>query len=184
MAKFSAELFGSNLIVWDVEEGSKLYGAGFYGKPVGIAKPKSAEFDVPLILDLIEGLYLLEKGTIQVYQKPEKAKISGRKLREHARQIYKDFDLNYAVYNDLRQNSFIVLPGIKFGCTYAVYEKGPGMDHAPYMVSVKGSSEDITSTDIVRAGRLATTVRKRFIIAVPNIKTRGVRYLMFDWFRA
>ena len=78
----------------------------------------------------------------------------------------------------------MVLPGIKFGCTYAVYEKGPGIDHAPYLVSVKGTDEDITSTDIVRAGRLASTVRKRFIIAIPNQKTKNIRYLMFDWFKA
>lgn len=130
MIKSSAELFGSNLIVWNVDEGSKLYENGFYGKPVGIAKPKSADFDVPLILDLIEGLYLLEKSYINVYQKSEKAKVGVRKLRDYARKIYKDFDLNYAVYHDLRQHGYIVLPGIKFGCTYAVYEKGPGMDHA------------------------------------------------------
>ena len=184
MAKFSTELFGSNLIVWNVEEGSKLYEQGFYGKPVGITKPKSSEFDVPLILDLIEGLYLLEKGIIQVSQKPAKAKVGVRKLRDCARQIYRDFDLNYTVYSDLRDHGYIVLPGIKFGSTYAVYEKGPGIDHAPFLVSVKGSSEDITSTDIVRAGRLATTVRKRFIVAVPNLKTKGVQYLMFDWFKA
>ncbi len=184
MASFSAELLGSSLILWNVEEGSRLYKTGFYGKPVGITKPKSTEFDVPLILDLIEGFYLLEKRVIKVYQGPEKVKISTRQLRDYARQTYRDFDLNYGVYKDLRLHNFIVLPGIKFGCTYAVYEKGPGIDHAPYLVSVKGSSDDITSTDIVRAGRLATTVRKRFIIAVPNLKIRGVRYLMFDWFKA
>lgn len=184
MAKFSAELLGNNLIVWDAAEGSKLYKSGFYGKPVGITKPKSAEFDVPLILDLIEGLYLLEKGAIKVYQGSDRTKVGVRKLRSYAKKAYQSFDLNYRVYKDLRQNDYIVLPGIKFGCTYAVYEKGPGIDHAPYMVSVKESDEEITSTDIVRAGRLATTVRKRFIIAVPDLKGGEIRYLMFDWFKA
>ncbi len=182
--KFSAELLESNLIVWNAEEGSKLYSNGFYGKPIGIAKPKSTEFDVPLILDLIEGLYLLENDMIEVYRGPDKARVSARGLRSYAKKTYKDFDLNYAVYRDLREGSYVVLPGIKFGCTYALYEKGPGVDHAPYLVSVSDSEENITSTDIVRAGRLATTVRKRFIIAVPNLKTKKVRYLMFDWFKA
>ena len=40
------------------------------------------------------------------------------------------------------------------------------------------------ATDIVRAGRLATTVRKRFIIAVPQPKTGKVEYLMFKWWKA
>ncbi len=184
MIRYSAELLGSNLIVWDVQEGSNLYADGFYGKPVGIPKPKSNEFDVPLVLDLIEGLYLLNKSVINVYQGTEKTKIGRRKLRDYSRQMYKDFDINYVVYYDLRQHGYIVLPGIKFGCTYAVYEKGPGIDHAPFLVSVKGPDEDITSTDIVRAGRLATTVRKRFIIAVPNQRMSNIQYLMFEWFKA
>lgn len=184
MDKFSAELFGNNLIIWDTEKGSKLYRNGYYGKPVGIAKLKSTEFDVPLTLDLIEGLHLLENKIIEVYQEPKKTKVGVRKLRSYARKIYQNFDLNYRVYKDLRQNDYIVLPGIKFGCTYAIYEKGPGIDHAPFLISVKDSNEEISSTDIVRAGRLATTVRKRFIMAIPNSRTKNIQYLMFDWFRA
>ena len=184
MVKFSAELLGSNLIVWDSDEGSELYKSGFYGKPVGIAKPKTAEFNVPLILDLIEGLYLLEKKIINVYQGNDRTKVGVRKLRNHAEKTYQDFDMNYMVYKDLRQNGYIVLPGIKFGCTYAIYERGQGIDHSPYLVSVKGSDEDVTSTDIVRAGRLATTVRKRFIVAIPSLGIKSARYLMFDWFKA
>ena len=184
MTRFAAELLESNLIVWNTEEGSKLYSSGFYGKPIGIAKPKSTEFNVPLALDLIEGLYLLEKDMIEAYKGSGKVKVSVRGLRSYARKNYKDFDQNYMVYRDLREGNYVVLPGIKFGCTYAIYEKGPGIDHAPYLVSVNNPEENLTSTDIVQAGRLATTVRKRFIIAIPNLKTKKVRYLMFDWFRA
>ncbi|UCH37584.1 MAG: tRNA-intron lyase [Candidatus Bathyarchaeota archaeon] len=183
MTTFSAELLGTNLIVWDTSKGSQLYGDGYFGKPVGIAKPKTAEFDVPLVLDLIEGLYLLNNETITVSDSNGK-KIGVRALRAYARKTYHNFDLNYVVYTDLRKNGYIVLPGIKFGCTYAVYERGPGIDHAPFLVSIKASKEEITSTDVVRAGRLATTVRKRFIIALPNLKTKNVHYLMFDWFKA
>jgi len=52
------------------------------------------------------------------------------------------------------------------------------------LVSVLEPQNNITSTDIVRAGRLATTVRKRFIVAVPNSRKGEVQYLMFKWFRA
>jgi tRNA splicing endonuclease len=31
---------------------------------------------------------------------------------------------------------------------------------------------------------LATTVRKRFIIAVPNLESGKTRYLIFRWFKA
>jgi tRNA-intron endonuclease len=65
-----------------------------------------------------------------------------------------------------------------------VYKYGPGVEHAPYMVSVKKSSSDISATEIVKAGRLATTVRKRFIIAVPDLGSNKVKYLIFKWFKA
>jgi len=78
----------------------------------------------------------------------------------------------------------IVTPGIKFGCDFAVYKHGPGVEHAPYMVSVKKSKSEITAAEIVKAGRLATTVRKRFIIAVPDLEMGKINYMIFKWFRA
>jgi tRNA-intron endonuclease len=180
----TAELLGNRLVVWDTQEGSELYRRGFYGKPVGVAKPKSTDFDSPLILGLIEGLYLLERKVIHVWQGPQQKRLSARKLRQYAGAIYDGFDFQYMVYRDLREKGYVVLPGIKFGCEYALYERGPGIDHSPYLVSVKGPDDQLTSTDIVRAGRLATSVRKKFIIAIPNAKTRRIQYLLFNWFKA
>jgi len=84
----------------------------------------------------------------------------------------------------MRNSGLIVLPGIKFGCDFAVYKYGPGVEHAPYMVTVKKPDSDISATEIVKNGRLATTVRKRFIIAVPDLVTKEIKYLMFKWFKA
>ena len=182
--KVEVEFIENFLVVWNPTEGSKLYKIGFYGKPVGIPKPKIAEFDVPLVLDLMEGLYLAEKGTISVYEGSEKRKIGLKKLRQRVKQLYEEFDGKYTVYRDLRDNGLIVTPGIKFGCDFAVYKHGPGLEHAPYMVSVKKAKSEITATEIVKAGRLATTVRKRFIIAVPGLEKKKIRYLIFKWFKA
>jgi tRNA-intron endonuclease len=183
MAKIKVELIENFLVVWDSVEGSKLYKKGFYGKPLGISKPKIPEFSVPLILDLMEGLYLAEKRRIAIHDLEER-QVGLRKLRQKARQLYEEFDEKYAVYRDLRDSGLIVTPGIKFGCDFAVYKYGPGVEHAPYMVSVKKVGSDITATEIVKAGRLATTVRKRFIIAVPDLDTEKTKYLIFKWFKA
>ena len=183
MAKIKVELIENFLVVWDSTEGSHLYKTGFYGKPLGISKPKIPEFNVPLILDLMEGLYLAEKGRITI-RDLEKRKVGLRKLRQKARQLYEEFEEKYAVYRDLRDSELIVTPGIKFGCDFAVYKYGPGVEHAPYMVSVKKAESDISATEIVKAGRLATTVRKRFIIAVPDLDTEKTKYLIFKWFKA
>ncbi|MGQ9623837.1 MAG: tRNA-intron lyase [Candidatus Bathycorpusculaceae bacterium] len=182
--KIDVEFIENFLVVWNPRDGSELYKMGFYGKPLGIAKPKIPEFNVPLILDLMEGLYLTEKGIITVREGPEKKKVSVKKLLKRAKQLYEEFDEKYAVYKDLRDSGLVVTPGIKFGCDFAVYKHGPGVEHAPYMVSVKKAKSEITATDVVKAGRLATTVRKRFIIAVPDLEKERIRYLIFKWFKA
>jgi tRNA-intron endonuclease len=184
MAKIKVELIENFLVVWNSTEGSKLYKTEFYGKPLGIPKPKIPEFKVPLLLDLMEGLYLAEKGTITIYEGSGKRKVGLKKLKQKARQLYEEFDEKYAVYRDLRDSGLIVTPGIKFGCDFAVYKYGPGVEHAPYMVSVKKAGSDISATEIVKAGRLATTVRKRFIIAVPDLDMEKTKYLIFKWFKA
>jgi len=181
---FEAEFVENFLIIWDSKNGSELFKIGFYGKPLGIPKPKSPEFDVPLILDLMEGLYLVEKGLIRVVESPGKNSVDFEELKDRARRLYEDFDLKYLVYRDLREKGLVVTPGVKYGCDFAVYKQGPGIDHAPYMVSVKSRRDEISATDIVRAGRLATTVRKRFIIAVPDLERNRIEYLIFRWFKA
>ena len=182
--KIPTECIENFLIVWDPAKGSELYKLGYYGKPVGISKPKAGDFDVPLILDLMEGLYLVEKKIINVTESPEKIKVGFAKLKKRAKKLYDNFDRKYAVYRDLRDQGLIVTPGIKYGCDFAVYKHGPGVDHAPYMISVKKTKDEITATDIVKAGRLATTVRKRFILAVPDLEPEGTRCLIFKWFKA
>jgi tRNA-intron endonuclease len=182
--KIETEFVENFLVVWNPQKGSELYRHGFYGKPIGIPKPKIMEFDVPLILDLMEGVYLMKKGKITVFEGPQGAKVSFKKLRTRARALYEEFDLKYDVYRDMRDRGLFVTPGIKYGCDFAVYKQGPGVDHAPYMISVKKAKDEVTATDIVKAGRLATTVRKRFILAVPNLETEKIRYLIFKWFKA
>lgn len=184
MPKTKVELIENFLVVWDSTEGSQLYKAGYYGKPLGIPKPKIPEFNVPLILDLMEGLYLLEAKKIEIYEDSSEKKVSLKKLKQKAKQLYDEFEEKYAVYQDLRDSNLIVTPGIKFGCDFAVYKYGPGVEHAPYTVSVKKAGSDISATEIVKAGRLATTVRKRFIIAVPDLASNKVQYLIFKWFKA
>jgi tRNA-intron endonuclease len=180
-----SELVGARLIVWDTESGTSLYRSGFYGKPVGMAKPKpNQDFDAPLMLDLMEGLYLLEKRRLRVIDSKTRKKVTRTHLRKVAGKVYQGFDLAYKVYKHLRDRGYVVTPGIKFGADFAVYERGPGIDHAPFLVSVKQRHETMGTFEIVRAGRLATTVRKQFTIAVPNPRGEDVSFLVFSWFKA
>ena len=181
----TAELIGTRLIVWDTKAGLGIYRSGFFGKPVGIPKPKpDQDFDMPLLLDLMEGLYLLEHKRIAVVDGRTKRPVGKGLLLKTARETYRGFKLAYQVYKDLRNKGYVVTPGIKFGADFAVYEHGPGLDHAPFIVSVETPSSVMGPFEVVRAGRLATTVRKQFIIAIPDGGSGRIRYLVFQWFKA
>ena len=180
----SAELIGTRLIVWNFAEAVRLYRMGFFGKPVGIPKPKpEQEFKAPLILDLMEGLYLLDRKIIKVTDAKTSKSVTRAKLLKLANRTYKQFNLGYTAYENLREKGLIVTPGIRFGSDFAIYEHGPGIDHAPFIVTVKKEQETMGPFEVVLAGRLATTVRKQFTIAVPNRRGK-VDYLVFRWFKA
>ena len=176
-----AELIENRIIVWNISDSKKLFTSGYYGKPIGMPKPKPDEINVPLILDLIEGYYLQLNSKIQIYK--NKKKISKNLMLEVCSNEYHNFDKKFQVYKDFREKGYIVNPGIKFGCDFAVYQKGPGIDHAPFLVQVYNRNEKISSTDVVLAGRLATSVKKKFILAIPYGKER-VDYIALDWWKA
>ena len=175
------ELLENRLIVWDLDDSKKLFSQGYYGKPIGIPKPKLNEINVPLVLDLIEGYYLMNKSKIQIYK--NKKKISEKKMLEVCQEQHYNFEKKFQVYKDFRDKGYIVNPGIKFGCDFAVYQKGPGIDHAPFLVQVYSRNESITSTGVVLAGRLATSVKKQFILAIPSGNDK-VDYVALDWWKA
>jgi tRNA-intron endonuclease, archaea type len=156
MNPITGKLVENRIVVWSIQESRALFGNGYYGKPLGVPKPKGTQFDTPLILDLIEGCYLVHVGKLKVFNIDGK-KISFRDIQAICRREYGDF---------------------------AVYEHGPGIDHAPYLVQVLNPTDHMTATGIVLAGRLATTVRKQFILAIPKIKGKRVDFVSFDWWRA
>ena len=179
MSKPIAELLDDNrLIIWDIKQARSLYNNGFYGKPLGDPRPRE-DFEDPLLLDPVEAQYLVDKKIIKIHK--NKKNLNEKKLRKILENNFNDFDKKYRVYKDLRDRGYVVTPGIKYGSDFAVYEDGPGIDHAPYIVQIIDSDEQLSAAEIVKAGRLAATVRKSFILAVVN---EEIRYLEFNWWRA
>ncbi len=175
------DLIENRIVIWDIKDSQNLFKHGYFGKPIGIPKPKTDEINVPLILDLIEGCYLQEISKIKIYKNNKK--ISLNEIIKICKKEYHNFDKKFQVYKDFREKGYVVNPGIKFGCDFAVYQRGPGIDHAPYVIQVYNKSDVITSTGVVLAGRLSTSVRKQFILAIPKGKSH-VDYLALDWWRA
>ncbi|MHA1786387.1 MAG: tRNA-intron lyase [Candidatus Helarchaeota archaeon] len=178
-----ANLMGKRVIIFDPEKGSQLYKEGFYGKPVGIRKPKkNFDFDRPLELSLFEALYLLETKRITIISQENGEKIEKEEFEKIAEEFHKNFFNKYIVYKDLRTKGYVLRPGLKFGADFAVYVHGPGIDHAPFIIHVLENRDNISAIEMVRAGRLATSVRKKFVIATVPLNNK-VSYYIFTWFK-
>jgi tRNA-intron endonuclease, archaea type len=183
MTKYLGQLIENRIIIHDILESRRLFSEGYYGKPLGISKPKNFEFHSQLVLDLIEGYYLLIENKLNIC-KPNGKPVSLKEITNICKKQYKNFEIKYIVFESLRNKGYVVSPGIKFGCDFAVYIQGPGIDHAPYLVKVLEPFEYISGTDIVLAGRLATTVKKQFILAIVYIEDKLIKFVGFDWWKA
>ncbi|HEX2068494.1 MAG TPA: tRNA-intron lyase, partial [Nitrososphaeraceae archaeon] len=90
------KLVENRIVIWEVEESRNIFGNGYYGKPLGISKPKGTQFDAPLVIDLIEGCYLIQMGRLIAYH-VDGRQISLRALKALCRKQYIDFDNKYLV---------------------------------------------------------------------------------------
>ncbi len=181
--KIQAHLVGTKVIIWDINDSRKIFSSGFYGKPLGIRKPKKPnEINSPLILSLIEALYLLEKGVLEIYD--VEGKVEFEKLLNVCLKNVPKCIMLYNVYKEFREKGYVVRSGLKFGADYAIYEKGPGIDHAPYLVHVLSVNEKTSPIELVRAGRLSHSVRKKFIVAATKSELGSkVTKIMFKWYK-
>jgi len=182
--KIPTKFINNRVIVFNPLFASYLYvkgvnGQRFFGSPLGISKPRLEYFSKPSELSLIEALYLLEKGHIILFDVKENKNLDAEEFHEIAKEIHSKFEEKYIIYKDLREKGYVPRPGLKFGADFVTYRLGPGLEHSLFMVHVLPHDSEITAIDMVRAGRLATSVRKKFVIANPLTKS----YYFFEWFK-
>lgn len=184
---FTAKFVGDEVIIFDHDQGSSLYAKGFYGKPLGIKKPDPhLSFDRELQLDLLEVVYLVKKEWLIVEDLQTGQQYAADEIEQIAERKYEKFKQRSLVYEDLRSKGYIVRPGLKFGADFTVYRQGPGLDHSAFVVLVLENENRISAMDMVRAGRLATSVKKRFVIASISSSESTlptIVYYVFKWFK-
>ncbi|MHA1912729.1 MAG: tRNA-intron lyase [Promethearchaeota archaeon] len=178
--KIPTKFINSRVIVFNPLYASYLYvKKGFFGSPLGINKPRLEYFSKPSELSLIEAYYLLNKNEITIFGVKENKELNAEEFFKIAKEIHHKFEEKYIIYKDLRDKKYVPRPGLKFGADFVVYRKGPGLEHSLFMVHVLPHDSEITAIDMVRAGRLATSVRKKFVIANPLTNS----YYFFEWFK-
>lgn len=181
ISKFRGVLKGDKVIIPSIEESRELYRLGFFGKFLGKDKVKIEEVDslnAQVHLSPLEALYLVELGILDVVN-DDGSPISRETLKSLVERRYEYGEVVYQLYKYFRDRGYVVKSGLKFGSLYAVYERGPGIDHAPMLVHLIDPGRNITALDVTRAARLSHTVKKTFVLAVKHMN--GLRLIGFEW---
>ena len=174
-------LVGDSVIIWDVEAGAELYARGFWGHPLGVDKPKpEVRYETPLHLSLFEAIYLAERGLLTIVDRSG-ARVEVRDLLETLGKVRARARARYVVFRYWREKGYVVKPASKYGADFMIYEKGPGLDHAPYLCIASTPSLEVLPVDLIRAGRLATSVRKTLVISL--VVDKKVLSYKMEWFK-
>ncbi len=134
-------------------------------------------------LDIYETLYLIDKGILKVtnHSRSEIFSIaSGRRS---------DFPKLYDVYSDWRSKGYVVKTGFKFGTHFRIYFPGarPGREdpswvHSKHVIHVFPRDVKLLISEWARAIRVAHSVRKTFILAIPGKsrkKNVGIDFVLY-----
>lgn len=155
---------------------------------------------------VIDGLYLVEKGILEVYDKDRN--VNFEELLEKGKKLTGDenFYIKYVVFRDLMNKGYILATGIKFGVDFRVYDKKDNKEgiksektgeknienlwqkqnnvqqirmHSKFLIKVV--PEEYVSSFLEIAGdvRLARAVNKNLVYAVVD-KDSDILYYRID----
>ena len=133
-----------------------------------------------LQLSLIEALYLMEKGKLEIDIDSDDVTIE--KLYKIIRE--QESFANYIVFKDLRNRGYIVKTGFKYGSEFRLYERGksPGDGHSNYLVKVATENSKFMMSDLSSYVRVAHGVNKKLLFAVVDDEN-DITYYNVEWTR-
>ncbi len=134
-------------------------------------------------LSLIEALYLMEKGAIDIYMSKTK-KFDAESFSKKAKKLEPNFWVRYSVFKDIRNRGYIIKTALKFGADFRVYDRGvkPGEDHAKWIVYPVYESSSMTWYEFAAKNRVAHSTRKRLLLGVVDDEG-DVSYWETRWLR-
>ena len=172
--KVRGTFFVSDLItiVDNADKGKELYEKFWLGQ---YGSYKAAERGQLNKLDVYETLFLIEHNVLELEN------ISKRELLKHAISRRNDFPKLYEVYRDWREKGYVIKTGFKFGTHFRVYFPGArpvrngdkDWVHSKHVIHVFPKDSTLLISEWARAIRVAHSVRKTFILAVPGERDGG-----------
>ncbi|MEM5806471.1 MAG: tRNA-intron lyase [Candidatus Aenigmatarchaeota archaeon] len=146
------------------------YWFGQYGVYKNIDKGKMH------VLDNFEVAYLCHKG-FEIFDINSNEKLTLEKIIENEKSYTYNFEDMFLVYKEWRDNGYIVKSGLKFGTHFRIYfpgasplRKGIEWIHSKHVIHVFPKNIEMQTSELARAIRVAHSVRKTFIMAIPGMK--------------
>ena len=183
--KIEGIFFKSDLmtIVDDSENGKDLYENLWFGQ---YGSYKAADRGKLNKLDIYETAFLISKGMLRLQNTSSSEALKLATIRR------KDFEKLYGVYADWREKGYVIKTGFKFGTHFRVYfpgakpVKGEGEAsswvHSKHVIHVFPKESKLLISEWARVIRVAHSVRKTFILAVPGTlkgKKSAIDYMLY-----
>ncbi|MDE1851488.1 MAG: tRNA-intron lyase [Candidatus Micrarchaeota archaeon] len=181
--KLTCTFFNSDMvsIIGDKDKGKQLYESLWLGQYGSYKAQDRGQLNK---LDIFETLYLMDKRILRPLS------TTPLSIRRTARARRRDFDRLYEVYRDWRDRGYVIKTGFKFGTHFRVYFPGARpmtagsteRIHSKHVIHVFPKESRLLISEWARAIRVAHSVRKTFILAVPgNLPAQkvGIDYVLF-----
>ncbi len=165
--KFDGVFFAEDLttIVEDNKFGKSIYDMFWFGQ---YGTYKVSDRGNLNKLDIYETVFLAEKEYLEILNLKRKEVFAIAKNRRE------DFPKLYDVYKDWREKGYVIKTGFKFGAHFRIYFPGakPIKDenwtHSKHVLHVFPRDQKLLTSEWSRAIRVAHSVRKTFILAIPG----------------
>ncbi len=180
--KVLAVLAGEKVITESSDDAREFYNQSRFGN---LAESGKVE------LSLLEALYLMEKGRLEVQSDTGKVRkaderdaLSFETYVKRARKVEPNFWIRYCVFKDMRNRGYIIKTALKFGADFRVYDRGvkPGEDHARWIVYPVHEGSTLTWHEFSAKNRVAHSTKKRLLMGIVDDEG-DVTYYEIRWMR-
>ncbi|MFH1448226.1 MAG: tRNA-intron lyase [Candidatus Micrarchaeota archaeon] len=133
-------------------------------------------------LDVYETLFMMKHCGLSL------SNATKTDVLKHAKKLRPDFPLMYQVYEDWRMRGYIVKTGFKFGTHFRLYfpKASPALEtekwiHSRHVIHVFPRRNKMIISEWARAIRVAHSVKKTFILAIPGSKAKKQKKAKLDF---
>lgn len=188
----SLPVIDKKVLVFNLDDVKQLRNYGILGVLIGtlpVAPQQNIFLNLPLELSIYEVIWLVENGLGRLVDNLGVNSLSSNENGVHENYCITENDSrinetilnqnqislqvflqhtnhevlqNYKVYRHIKNKGFHLLPGLRFGGLFVAYPGDPLRYHSHLIIN---RSSNINCLDLVTGGRLATGVKKSWVIA-------------------